>query len=179
MYRIRDNILESLDEGIIAIDESGNVQFVNQSASAVLDAIEAGAGENIVGKRLDSINGSKPLMRALEGGEKEFNIQERNLGSADVLIDRIPIREEGEIIGTVGILHNRAEYTKLMEDLTGTRYLVDSMRANNHDFTNKLHVILGLIQMEMYDEEISYIENITSAGCTTIGRRRSESSRAA
>ena len=52
-------------------------------------------------------------------------------------------------MGAIGILHNRAEYTKLMEDLTGTRYLVDSMRANNHDFTNKLHVILGLIQMEM------------------------------
>ena len=35
------------------------------------------------------------------------------------------------------------------------------MRADNHDFTNKLHVILGLIQMEMYDEAISYIQNIT------------------
>ena len=48
-----------------------------------------------------------------------------------------------------------------MEDLSGTRYLVDSMRANNHDFTNKLHVILGLIQMEMYNEASSYIQNIT------------------
>lgn len=48
-----------------------------------------------------------------------------------------------------------------MEELSGTRYLVDSMRANNHDFTNKLHVILGLIQMEMYDDASSYIQNIT------------------
>ena len=48
-----------------------------------------------------------------------------------------------------------------MEDLSGTRYLVDSMRANNHDFTNKLHVILGLIQMEMYDQATAYIQNIT------------------
>ena len=55
---------------------------------------------------------------------------------------------EIESSGAVAILHNREEYTKLMEDLAGTRYLVDSMRANNHDFTNKLHVIMGLIQME-------------------------------
>ena len=48
-----------------------------------------------------------------------------------------------------------------MEDLTGVRYLVDSMRANNHDFTNKLHVILGLIQMRKYDEATSYIMNVT------------------
>ena len=73
-------------------------------------------------------------------------------------------------MGAIGILHNRAEYTKLMEDLTGTRYLVDSMRANNHDFTNKLHVILGLIQMEMYEEATSYIQNITMMQRATISK---------
>lgn len=57
-----------------------------------------------------------------------------------------------------------------MEDLSGTRYLVDSMRANNHDFTNKLHVILGLIQMEMYDEATSYIQNITMVQRETISK---------
>ena len=64
-------------------------------------------------------------------------------------------------MGAIAILHNRTEYTKLMEELSGTRYLVDSMRANNHDFTNKLHVILGLIQMEMYEDASAYIQNIS------------------
>ena len=168
MYKIRDNILESLDEGIVAIDTTGTVQFVNRSALSVIDAKGEGKGDRLVGKPLKSIPNGKTLMHTLDGGEKEFNIQERNLGNADVLIDRIPVREGDRVIGTVGILHNRTEYTKLMEDLTGTRYLVDSMRANNHDFTNKLHVILGLIQMEMYDEAISYIENITIVQRETI-----------
>ena len=57
-----------------------------------------------------------------------------------------------------------------MEDLSGTRYLVDSMRANNHDFTNKLHVIMGLIQMEMYEEAVSYIENISIVQRQTISK---------
>ena len=70
----------------------------------------------------------------------------------------------------MGILHNREEYIKLMEDLAGTRYLVDSMRANNHDFTNKLHVILGLLQMEMYDKASAYIENITIVQRETISK---------
>lgn len=55
-----------------------------------------------------------------------------------------------------------------MEDLTGVRYLVDSMRANNHDFTNKLHVILGLIQMRKYEEATSYIMNVTMVQQKTI-----------
>jgi len=71
------------------------------------------------------------------------------------------LKKKNKAIGTVAILHNRAEYSKLMEDLSGTQHLVASMRANNHDFTNKLHVILGLIQMGKYDEACSYIQNVT------------------
>ncbi len=141
MYQIRDNILESLDEGIVAADHTGKVQFINHAASVMLGEPENG-----------------------------FDINDERLENENVLLDRIPIKENGAVVGTVGILHDRAEYTKLMEDLTGTRYLVDSMRANNHDFTNKLHVILGLIQMEMYDEAISYIQNITIVQRETISK---------
>ena len=55
-----------------------------------------------------------------------------------------------------------------MEDLSGVKYLVESMRANNHDFTNKLHVILGLIQMGRTNEACEYITNITSIQQTVI-----------
>ena len=146
MYRIRDNILESLDEGIIAIDNEGSVQFINSAASSMLNQIENGLATKIVGEKIDNVK----------------------LGSETLLVDRMPIKENEVCVGEIAILHDRAEYTKLMEALTGTRYLVDSMRANNHDFTNKLHVILGLIQMEMYDKAVSYIENITIVQRSTI-----------
>ena len=51
----------------------------------------------------------------------------------------------------------KREFLEFTEDFEGTKFLVDSMRANNHDFTNKLHVILGLIQMEEYEKAKSYI----------------------
>lgn len=148
MYKVRDNILESLDEGIIAVDNEGIVQFVNRAADTMLDHMEKGLGNKIIGEPLDSIQ----------------------IESETILVDHTPIKENDVTIGKVAILHDRAEYTKLMEDLTGTRYLVDSMRANNHDFTNKLHVILGLIQMKMYDEAVSYIENITIVQRATISK---------
>ncbi len=170
MYQIRDNILESLDEGVIAIDENGTVQFANKIAVSILENHEKDSADTIIGQPLGNIRGGAILQHALEGSEKEFHIQEQGFGNADILIDRIPIKEEEKVVGAIGILHNRTEYTKLMEDLTGTRYLVDSMRANNHDFTNKLHVILGLIQMEMYDEATSYIENISIVQRSTISR---------
>ncbi len=154
MYRMRDNILETLAEGIIAFDTNGVIQFANESAIRMLFDHPL---NNLVGQSVDII-GDDILSRNIKSGDKERNI---NLAKTDIILDRVPIKEDGVTVGIIAILHNRAEYTKLMEELSGTRYLVDSMRANNHDFTNKLHVILGLIQMEMYDDASSYIQNIT------------------
>ena len=58
-------------------------------------------------------------------------------------------------------LHIKKQFLAFAEDLEGTKFLVDSMRANNHDFTNKLHVILGLLQIGQYEKAQSYIENIS------------------
>lgn len=154
MYKMRDNILETLAEGIIAFDTNGVIQFANESAIRMLCE---NPWSDLVGQNVDVI-GDEILSRHIKSGGKERNI---NLAKADIILDRVPIKEDGVTVGTIAILHNRAEYTKLMEELSGTRYLVDSMRANNHDFTNKLHVILGLIQMGMYDDASSYIQNIT------------------
>lgn len=64
----------------------------------------------------------------------------------------------------------KKEFLLFTEDFEGTKFLVDSMRANNHDFTNKLHVILGLIQIGQYDKAVSYIQNISIIQRETISR---------
>ncbi|MBO5340801.1 MAG: Spo0B domain-containing protein [Oscillospiraceae bacterium] len=163
MYKMRDNILETLEEGILAVNEQGVIQFANESAVRMLcDDPQA----DVIGRTVDVL-GDEILAQTVRYGDRERNI---NLAKADIILDRVPIKDEERTIGTIVVLHNRAEYTKLMEDLSGTRYLVDSMRANNHDFTNKLHVILGLIQMEMYEEASTYIQNITMVQRETISK---------
>ena len=165
MFRMRDNILESLDEGLVAVDSDGDIQFMNKSATEMLtgDINE----KELLGKNITSLSKTIPSLNLLCSPDASHSVSS---GDDNILIDTIPIKENDSVIGTVGILHDRKEYTKLMEDLTGTRYLVDSMRANNHDFTNKLHVILGLIQMEMYSEATSYIQNITMVQRETISK---------
>ena len=168
MYLVRDNILESLKEGVIAVDKNGTILFTNNSAVKMLD--KGSTATEFIGKNIEQIKNGNVIKTVLNGTEKEFGIQGQRMDGTDVIIDRIPIKHEEDPIDTICILHDRAEYTKLMEDLAGTRYLVDSMRANNHDFTNKLHVILGLIQMEMYDQATSYIENITMVQRASISK---------
>lgn len=154
MYKLRDSILETLDEGILAVNKHGVIEFANNAAIRMLKNNEM---VDWIGKDIEII-GDSILSNTMKHGKREFHV---NISKNDIILDQVPVLENEQIVGAIAILHNRAEYTKLMEDLSGTRYLVDSMRANNHDFTNKLHVILGLIQMEMYDQATAYIQNIT------------------
>ncbi|MDO4488467.1 MAG: ATP-binding protein [Eubacteriales bacterium] len=163
MYNMRDGILETLSDGILGFDNDGIVQFANTAAVRI---VCGDTGESIIGKSVDSL-GEEKLAAFVHGGTEQSNI---SIAKGNIILDCTPILEDGRNAGMIAVLHNRAEYTKLMEELSGTQYLVDSMRANNHDFTNKLHVILGLIQMEMYDEASSYIQNITMVQRETISR---------
>ena len=162
MFRIRENILESTYDGIIAVDSNNNIQFSNKAANKMLGCdCDERDGDEKISQIKQTVFAEKYLSQVISSGAAEFGIQTETENGTALLIDCIPVKEDGIISGAVALLHDRTEYTKLMEELSGTKYLVDSMRANNHDFTNKLHVILVLIQIGEYDKAVSYIENIS------------------
>ncbi len=164
MFNIRDEILESLEEGIVASDCDERIVFINRSARKMLK-IE---GEIKSEDKADDILPYLKIGKTLASGERVVNVPIRFSHSRDILADRIPVIKDGYTTGALCILRDKTEYTKMMEDLSGVRYMVECMRANNHDFTNKLHVILGLIQMGRTEEASEYISHIASIQQTLI-----------
>ena len=77
----------------------------------------------------------------------EYNISLKSITHVSVISDRLPLLNEGKVEGAIAIFRNRTEVTKLAQDLTGVQHIVEALRANTHEFTNKLHVILGLLQL--------------------------------
>ena len=56
----------------------------------------------------------------------------------------------------------------MAEELTGIKKMTWSLRAQNHEFMNKLHTISGLIQLGELDEAVRYIsKTVSSRGETT------------
>lgn len=157
MFKLREEILTALEEGIVAIDNNKKVIFINKAAISMLHINDPAP----TGKNLKDIYPASKLGDLLKTGKKEFNVQMKSLKNDYVISDRMPIYDNGKIIGAVAIFRNRTEVVRLAEDLTGVRHLVDSMRANNHDFINKLHVILGLIEMKHYNEAVDYIMSVS------------------
>ena len=153
MFSVRDSILESLEEGVAAFDRTGSAVYLNSAARKILGGEDASP---------------LPVGEVLSSGSRMSGVPVRVGHGAEVMADISPVTDDGGAVGAVCILRDRTEYTKLMEDLSGVRYMVESMRANNHDFVNKLHVILGLIRMGENDRACEYIMGVTSIQQTVI-----------
>ena len=154
---LREDILEALEEGILAIDREANIVFLNHAAADMLSLDQ----QKAIGQPLHAVYPRSTLDRVLHTGQAEYNVSMRSLKDVQVLADRLPLYDDGTLTGAVGIFRNRTEVTHLANDLTGVRHMVEAMRAYTHEFMNKLHVILGLLQIGAPDKAQQYIMDTT------------------
>ncbi|MGE4277255.1 MAG: ATP-binding protein [Lawsonibacter sp.] len=157
LFHQREDILEALEEGVMAIDADSKVIYINRAATSMLH-IE----RNAVGKPLRDVFPRSTLGRILYTKLPEYNVAMLSLQNVHILTDHVPIWEDGRVIGAVAIFRNRTEVTRLAEDLTGVRHMVEAMRAYTHEFMNKFHVVLGLLQLGEPDKAEKYIMDVTS-----------------
>ncbi|MGH3494282.1 MAG: sensor histidine kinase, partial [Sciscionella sp.] len=83
------------------------------------------------------------------------------LGRRVLVVNHMPVEVRGRPVGAVITLRDRTELEDLLRELDDTRSLAEALRAQEHEFANRLHVIGGLIELGHYDEAVDFI-NTTS-----------------
>ncbi len=167
LFHRQEVVLESLEEGIVAIDRSGRIIYLN---SAAVKLFGLKSREAAVGRSAKELNQNSTLNRLLRTGKPEHNVSINDLPGGRVLSDRLPICQDGKVVGAVAIFRDRTEMTRLAENLTGVQHMVEAMRAYTHEFMNKLHVIHGLLQMGKTDMAMEYIMDITHTQHQAVSR---------
>ena len=165
-FHQREDILDALEEGILAIDGEKTVIFLNASAAEML-SLDRRA---ILGRPLHEVYPRSTLDRVLETGQAEYNVSMTSLRDIRVLSDRLPLYENGRLAGAVSIFRNRTELTRMADNLTGVSHRVEAMRAYTHEFMNKLHVILGLLQIGEPEKAQQYIMDTTQTQQVAVSR---------
>jgi len=79
------------------------------------------------------------------------------VGERVLVANRMPVDIRGRVIGAVVTLRDRTELEGLMRELDDVRSLAEALRAQEHDFSHRLHVIGGLIDLGRYDEAVQFI----------------------
>ncbi|MFG3338374.1 ATP-binding protein [Glycomyces sp. NPDC048151] len=148
----REAMLYGIAEGVVALDPQHRVTLVNDVARRLLDL-----PDTAVGRTLGELDLSARLRDVLAGaaeGADQVVLQ----GNRVLVVNRMPVAKDGRPLGSVATLRDRTELAQLERDLGSFRSTAEALRAQAHEFDNKLHTISGLIQIGEHDEVVSYID---------------------
>ncbi|EHL04502.1 putative sensor protein DcuS [Desulfitobacterium hafniense DP7] len=151
----RSAMLESVREGIVAIDAEGKVTLTNAEAARLMSL--AGIGDV---KAMDSeMIPDSVFKRVLDKGEPVLDL-EYDVRGVTLLTNTVPLKVDGEIVGAVSTFRDKTEIKQLGEELSGVKVYAEALRAQTHEFMNKIHVILGLVHMKKYEQLGPYVSQI-------------------
>lgn len=156
-FLIRNNVLDSIDEGILSTNLRGEITFLNKTAKKLIDF-----HGSFYKKNVDTIFPEANISKIIKTETPEIN-EEIFLKGKYMLITRLPVFENNKISGIIVLIKNKTEMIKLAEDLTGSNHLLNALRANTHEFKNKMHVILGLLELKDTKAAIDYISSINNS----------------
>jgi two-component system CitB family sensor kinase len=154
----REAMLHGIREGVVIVDPNGRVLLVNAEAQRLIDLPE----KNAEGRTVDDVAGSSRLADLLAGrtaGEDLILVH----GDRVIVASRMAVHRQGRHLGAVVTLRDRTELESLVRELDSVRGLSDAMRAQAHEFSNRLHTLSGLLALGHYDEAQRFIAEVTDA----------------
>jgi two-component system CitB family sensor kinase len=144
----REALLHSIREGVVAVDNEGDITLLNDSAQELL-----GVTGDAVGRPVDSVGLDPAVVEFLLSGEDG-----RSTGDTVIVtrtrvlaLNRRAATSQGQVIGTVTTMRDSTELAALQGQLSSHKSVTDTLRAQTHEFANQLHTISGLVQLGEFD----------------------------
>ncbi|WP_108125887.1 ATP-binding protein [Saccharospirillum mangrovi] len=153
LFEELDATLQSVREGIIAVNRDGQITTVNRTA---IETLGLAPDTPLIGREINDVVPESGLMPVLESGEPQFD-QEVWMNERHMIVNRLPVKQDGELIGVVSSFRLRDELDQVSRQLTRIQQYADTLRSQTHEYSNKLHTIAGLIQLGAQDEALALI----------------------
>ncbi|MEU9453047.1 sensor histidine kinase [Streptomyces sp. NPDC048277] len=151
----REAMLHGIREGVVAFDPDGRITVVNDEARELL-----GLG-TALGSTLAEALPDGRLRRALDGTLTGGDISVLTDDHC-LVVNRMPVALHGRELGAVVTVRDRTELIGLLRELDSVRGLTDALRAQQHEFTNRMHTVAGLL--DIGDHDAAYEFAVETAG---------------
>lgn len=153
LFEERNATLESVREGIIAVNADGVITIMNRAALVILGLPP---DQSQIGRQVRDVLPESRLAELLVSGEPEYDRPIIRNGE-ELVANRIPIRDGEQIIGAVSSFRRKNEIDLISQQLTQVRQYAETLRSQTHEYMNKLHTISGLIQIGASDKALEMI----------------------
>ncbi len=165
MFSYYEGVLHSVREGLVLVDPGSRLVLYNDQAAELLGLDLARDRTPVAVADLDI----SPELRALLGGgdravDEVFVTWDRVLiVNQEVAVSSEP-RRAPRVMGTVTTLRDHTELLQLAGELESMRTLSDALRSQTHEFANRLHTIVALIELDRGNEAIRLAATELDAG---------------
>lgn len=147
----RNALLNSVKEGVVAINKNAEVTLINTESEFLLAQAGISNPHTLLWQPLNKFMNGLTLDTVLKEGRATLDTPVQ-IGSVLFIATVVPLFDDGRIGGAIITFRKKTELEELANQLTGVRNYADALRAQTHEFMNKMHVIMGLIDMKAYDE---------------------------
>lgn len=155
----RNIILNSVREGIVNVNNQCIITLVNSEAKILLSQAGFADTDSLVGKSGSDILKNINFDDIFKNGKTIVDARAK-FGHTIFIITAVPLMEKSNIIGAVITFRKKSVVEEMANQLTGFKNYATALRAQTHEFMNKMHVIMGLIDMKAYDELKQYTQEI-------------------
>lgn len=145
----REAMLHGIREGVVALDARSRIRLVNDEAQRLLSI-----GPEATGRPLDEVLGPGRTADVIAGRVTGADLLMVS-GSRVLVANRMPTDDDGAVI----TLRDRTELERLGRELDGTRGLIDALRAQDHEHANRMHTMLGLLELGLYEEAVEFVSD--------------------
>ncbi len=153
----REATLHGIREGLVVVDGSGRVTLVNDEAVRLLDIPADSVGQRLADLQLS------PRLRDVLGGATDGDDEIVLRAGRVLVLNRKALDVRGRAIGAVTTLRDRSRLDDLTRELDGARSVSDALRAQAHEFANRMHTVAGLLELGEYDEAVGFIERASAS----------------
>ena len=147
----REAILHAVREGTITIDAAGRVTLINDEAQRLL-----GLEGTVLGRPLSELvppGRPREILAGTSAARDETILVDQRV----LVVNRVHVALRDRPVGSVITLRDRTDLENLTRELDDVQSLADALRAQEHEFANRMNVVSGLIELERYGDAIRFI----------------------
>lgn len=142
--------------GVLATDTEGNTTFVNDEACRLLQI------DSATGHPVDQIGLTPRVLDVLRSCNPTPTLA--NVGDRILVVSARPVSREGRELGSVLVVRDRTDVESLTRQLDAVQLMSTVLRAQRHEYANRLHLLNGLLHSGHTQEAATYLEELLGAG---------------
>ena len=156
MVRGQAAVLHGIGEGVLAVDTSWKTTFVNDEACRLLEL------DDERGRPVEEIGLTPRVLDVFKSADPAPTIA--TVGDRIVVVSARTVSHGGHDLGTVLVVRDRTDVESLTRQLDAVQLMSTALRAQRHEFANRLHLLNGLLQSGHAEEAEQYLVELLGSG---------------